>query len=77
MDDEHEYWDEASELNQKQTEIQKLFSLMEAKAKSAMNYLMLEGFVKASETSGKYEYTPEGLVLAQRQYKKLKDEGLL
>lgn len=75
MDEED--WNENSELARRQTEIQKLFKLMEAKAKSAMNYLVLEGFIKATETPGEYEYTPEGLVLVQNQYRKLKDEGLL
>ena len=74
MDEED--WNENSELARRQTEIQKLFKLMETKAKSAMNYLVLEGFIRPTETPGEYEYTPEGLVLVQNQYRKLKDEGL-
>ena len=70
-------WNEENDLHQRQLEIQKLFKLMEAKAKSAMNYLVLEGFLKPAENPGEYEYTPEGLVLAQQKYKKMRDEGLL
>jgi hypothetical protein len=70
-------WNEEDDVHQRQLEIQKLFRLMEDKAKSAMNYLVLEGFVEPTETPGEYEYTPEGLVLAQQKYKKMRDEGLL
>ena len=70
-------WNEEDDMHQRQLEIQKLFRLMEDKAKSAMNYLVLEGFVEPTETPGEYEYTPEGLVLAQQKYKKMRDEGLL
>jgi len=76
MDAEEDYDDE-SELVRRQSEIQKLFKAMEARAKSSLNYLVLEGFITPTEIPGVYEYTPEGLVLVQNQYKKLKDEGLL
>ena len=67
-------WNEEDDMHQRQLEIQKLFRLMEDKAKSAMNYLVLEGFVEPTETPGEYEYTPEGLVLAQQKYKKMFDD---
>jgi hypothetical protein len=68
-------WNEEHDAEHQHLEIQKLFKLMEAKAKNAMNYLILEGFVAPTKTQGVYEYTPEGLVLLQQHYKKLKDEG--
>jgi predicted transcriptional regulator len=70
-------WNEQHNAEHQHLEIQKLFKLMEAKAKSAMNYLVLEGFIIPTKNPGEYEYTPEGLVLAQQQYKKMRDEGLL
>ena len=46
-DDDHEDWAEEKDdsLNKQHMEIQKLFSEMERKAKKAMHYLELEGFV--------------------------------
>jgi predicted transcriptional regulator len=68
-------WNDQHNAEHQHLEIQKLFRLMEAKAKSAMNYLILEGFVVPTQTPGVYEYTPEGLVLVRQHYKKLRDQG--
>lgn len=58
-------------------EIQRLLAEMELKAKKAMNYLILEGFVEKTSDPEVYKYTPEGLVLAQQQYKKMREDGLI
>ena len=50
---------------------------MEQRAQKAMNYLVLEGFLKPTGTPGEYEYTPEGLVLAQQQYKKMQEDDMI
>jgi predicted transcriptional regulator len=80
MDDEYPDWSEENREpceKQKSVEIQKLFAEMERKAQKMMNYLVLEGFLEAASAPGIYKYTPEGLVMAQQQYKKMQDEGLL
>jgi predicted transcriptional regulator len=70
--------DDLSESNNsKQQEIQKLFAEMMVKAKKAMHYLVLEGFVEPTDDPNLFKYTPEGFVMAQKEYKKLKDQGLL
>jgi hypothetical protein len=61
----------------KQREIQKLFAEMMVKAKKTMHYLVLEGFVEPTDDPNIFKYTPEGFVMAQKEYKKLKDQGLL
>jgi hypothetical protein len=85
-DDSYESWNEDAEdesdmhqnpERQQHIEIQKLFSEMEKKAKKSMRYLELEGFVEKTDTPGVYKYTPEGLFLAQQQYKKMQDDGLI
>ena len=58
-------------------QIQKLLAEMELKAKKAMDYLVTEGFLEPTDTPGEYKYTPEGLVLAQQQYKQMKEDGLI
>jgi predicted transcriptional regulator len=68
---------EPERYNKKQVEIQKLFSEIERRAKKSMEYLVMEGFIEKTSSPGVYTYTPEGLVLAQQQYKKLKEEGPL
>ena len=75
----HEDWDEAEEQGSANPspEIQKLLAEMERKAKKAMNYLVLEGFVERTEDPNVFKYTPEGLVLAQQQYKKMREDGLI
>ena len=81
-EDEHENWsedespEEAEHEDNESMEIQRLLSEMEVKAKKAIHYLLLEGFIEKTEISGVYKYTPEGLVLARQQYKQMKDEGL-
>lgn len=78
QEDDHEDWAEEHDPKDTQNaEIQRLLSELELRAKTAMNYLILEGFVETTETPGVYKYTPEGLVLARQQYKKMKEEGLL
>jgi hypothetical protein len=75
----HEDWDEAEDQNHKDLsqEIQKLLTELEVKAKKAMNYLVLEGFVERTDDPNVFKYTPEGLVLAQQQHKKMLEDGLL
>ena len=79
--DEEDDWDE-SEVPEDHTEramqgyqeqIQKMLAEMEKKAEKAMRYLELEGFVEKTDIPGAYKYTPEGLVLAREQYKKMKE----
>jgi hypothetical protein len=54
--------------------IQQMFADMERRAKKSIQYLIMEGFVVPTETPGVYEYTPEGLVLAQQKYKKMLED---
>jgi predicted transcriptional regulator len=80
--DEEEWSDEEPEKeeplhNKQQLEIQKLFASLEAKAKKSMQYLITEGFIEPTDEPGVFQYTPEGLVLAKMQYKKLQEEGLI
>jgi predicted transcriptional regulator len=83
MDEEDEDWDSDDEeekkrpLDKQQLEIQRLFASLEAKAKKSMQYLVTEGFLEPTSDPEVYKYTPEGLVLAKRQYKKLQEDGLL
>lgn len=80
QDDEQEDWSEDNKdqpFNKQQVEIQKLFAEIERASAQAMRYLVLEGFVEPTGKPGVYKYTPEGLVLARQQYKKMHDEGLL
>lgn len=69
--------DEREQQNPQQAEIQRLLQEIEKKAKNAMRYLLLEGFLETTDTPGEYKYTPEGLVLAQIEYKRLKTNGLI
>lgn len=57
-------------------EIQKMFSEIEARATKAMNYLVAEGFLERTDDPYVYRYTPEGLVMAHQQYKKIKEKGI-
>jgi predicted transcriptional regulator len=80
MDEEYEddWSEEDDNHSQKQpVEIQKLFAEMERKAKNMMDYLVLEGFLEPTDKPGVYKYTPEGLVLAQQQYKKMRDNDMI
>ena len=82
MDEEDESWNSDEEekkqpLDKQQLEIQRLFASLEAKAKKSMQYLVTEGFLEPTSDPEVYKYTPEGLVLAKRQYKKLQQDGLL
>lgn len=69
--------DDSSQTESKQREIQKLLSEMMVKAKKTMHYLVLEGFIEPTEDPNLFKYTPEGFVMAQKEYKKLKEQGLL
>jgi hypothetical protein len=41
-----------------------------------MNYLVAEGFLERTDDPYVYRYTPEGLVMAHQQYKKIKEKGI-
>lgn len=81
---EHNDWDDEDEesdhddhhkLHDKQHKmIQQMFADMEKRAKKSIQYLIMEGFVVPTEIPGVYEYTPEGLVLAQQKYKKMLED---
>jgi predicted transcriptional regulator len=74
FDDENE--DEQS-LAPQQLEMQKLLRQLELKSKNMFRYLITEGFIEKTDRPDEYKYTPEGFVLAQQQYKKMREEGLL
>jgi predicted transcriptional regulator len=77
-DDEHDRWSEDEDTQDEEAlEVQKMLAAVDLLAKKAMRYLELEGFVERTDTPGVYKYTPEGLVLARKQYKEMKDQGLL
>jgi hypothetical protein len=78
-DDQYESDNESPEENHKKKnqEIQRMLSDLERYAKKQIQYLLLEGFIEPTDDPKVYNYTPEGIVLAQQQYKKLKDEGLI
>lgn len=80
-DENHEHWEDdeptTSRQQQQQEQIQKLFAELELKSKKAMEYLVTEGFLEPTDTPGEYKYTPEGLVLAQQQYKQMREDGLI
>jgi hypothetical protein len=76
--DEHDRWSEEEDTQDEEAlEVQKMLAAVDLMAKKAMRYLELEGFVERTDTPGVYKYTPEGLVLARKQYKEMKDQGLL
>lgn len=75
FDDEKEKTD--GQPSQQELEMQKLLMQLELKAKNMFRYLVTEGFIEKTERPNEYKYTPEGFVLAQRQYKKMQEEGLL
>ena len=60
---------------QEMAEMQKLIEALQKKAANAVRYLVLEGFITPTDQPNHYEYTPEGLVLAQLEYKKLQSAG--
>lgn len=69
--------DEEQSLAPQQLEMQKLLRQLELKSKNMFRYLITEGFIEKTDRPDEYKYTPEGFVLAQRQYKKMQEEGLL
>lgn len=79
-DDDDSFDDESLEKSQQELRdrqhkaIQKMFADMEKRAKKSIQYLIMEGFVVPTEVPGVYEYTPEGLVLAQQKYKKMLED---
>ena len=77
-DDENNRWSEEEDTQSEEAaEVQKILTAVDLMAKKAMRYLELEGFVERTDTPGVYKYTPEGMVLARKQYKEMKDQGLL
>jgi hypothetical protein len=79
-DDDDDEYDEEKDMpgeTNKQREIQKLFAEMMLKARKTMHYLVLEGFVEPTDDPNIFKHTPEGFVIAQQEYKKLKDQGLI
>ena len=81
-EDEQDHWSDENENEQqptskKQVEIQRLFAEIARVSAQAMRYLVLEGFVEPTDKPGVYKYTPEGLVLASQQHKKMLEDGLL
>jgi len=77
-DDENNRWSEEEDTQSEEAaEVQKILAAVDLMAKKAMRYLELEGFVERTDTPGVYKYTPEGMVLARKQYKEMKDQGLL
>lgn len=82
-EDDEDDWDEDEEESPKDIHkqhhhaIQKMFADMESKAKKSLHYLVTEGFLEPTDDPSVYKYTPEGLVLAQQQYKKMQEDGLL
>lgn len=74
FDDEDE---DEQPLAQQQLEMQKLLKQLELKSKNMFRYLITEGFIEKTDRPDEYKYTPEGFVLAQQQYKKMREEGLL
>jgi predicted transcriptional regulator len=75
FDDEEEQRD--NEHMSQQLEMQKLLKQLELKSKNMFRYLVTEGFIEKTDRPDEYKYTPEGFVLAQQQYKKMREEGLL
>lgn len=75
FDDEEEQRD--NEHMSQQLEMQKLLKQLELKSKNMFRYLITEGFIEKTDRPDEYKYTPEGFVLAQQQYKKMREEGLL
>lgn len=74
-----DWFDDEKETDnqQQQLEMQKLLMQLELKAKNMFRYLVTEGFIEKTDRPDEYKYTPEGFVLAQQQYKKMREEGLL
>ena len=75
--DEYDEENEPDLVGNSQREIQKLLAEMMLKARKTMHYLVLEGFVEPTDDPSIFKYTPEGFVIAQKEYKKLKEQGLL
>lgn len=77
-DDEESNHGDHHELHDRQHKmIQQMFADMEKRAKKSIQYLIMEGFVVPTEIPGVYEYTPEGLVLAQQKYKKMLEDDAI
>jgi hypothetical protein len=68
--EDNESWAENSP-QEKVEQIQKLINELNHRSKKCMDYLVAEGFIVPTDTPGVYNYTPEGLVLARRELKKL------
>lgn len=70
-------WSDEGPSESTNLEMQKILNEMQKRADTAMRYLLAEGFVESTDNPGVFKYTPEGYVLAQQQYKALKQQGLL
>lgn len=55
--------------------IQQFFLYMEMKHRKMIDYMEQEGFIERTEEPGVFKYTPEGLVVIQEHYKKIKKNG--
>ena len=78
--EEQDQWDDDEEDDpeeQELEEVRELLTSIDHITKKAMHYLELEGFVEKTDDPNVYKYTPEGLVMARRQYKQMRDQGLL
>lgn len=76
-DDEEEDNLDGEEVNRAGDEIQKILKEISRVSKKHIEYLLLEGFIEPTDDPHVFKYTPEGLVLAQQKYEKLREEGLL
>jgi len=68
--DDNESWAENNPSEQIE-QIQRLINELNFRAKKCVDYLVDEGFLEKTDTPGVFKYTPEGLVLAQMELKKL------
>lgn len=79
-DDDEDGEDAEDEIDASKEEaytIQKILRDISRVAKKQMEYLVLEGFIEPTEDPNVYKYTPEGIVLIQQKYEKLREDGLL
>jgi predicted transcriptional regulator len=76
-DDDEEDESDEEEIDQAGHEIQKILKEISRVSRKHIEYLLLEGFIEPTDDPHVFKYTPEGLVLAQQKYEKLREEGLL
>lgn len=68
--DDNESWAE-NNPNEQIEQIQKLINELNFRARKSVDYLVDEGFLERTDDPNVFKYTPEGLVLAQMEMKKL------